>query len=119
MKNFMKVTAVVLALNLTTLYAGSGHSHGEHGHSHGQSEVKEAQAKQIAIKQLSSYVANRKLDKSWKHIPVKNLEQKMFHGIPEWVFTFNNPNEVKAEQKNLYIFVNQYGEVTGANFTGK
>lgn len=111
--------ATFLALGINPLYAGSGHSHGEHGHSHGNSKVKEEQAKQIAVKQLNSYAARGKLDKSWKNIPVKSVEQKMFHGKPEWAFTFNNPKEPKAKQKNLYIFVNQYGEMTGANFTGK
>ncbi|MBU1658938.1 hypothetical protein KKG72_07805 [bacterium] len=110
--------ATFLALGINPLYAGSGHSHEDHGHSHGNSKVNEAQAKQIATQQLNSYVAHGKLDKSWKNIPVHNIEQKKFHGNPEWVFTFNNPNEVKANQKNLYIFVNQYGEMTGVNFTG-
>lgn len=111
--------ATFLTLGINPLYAGSGHNHGEHGHSHGHSKVEEAQAKQIAMKQLNSYVALGKLDKSWKNIPVKNTKKQEFQGNPEWVFTFNNLNEKKAEQKNLYIFVNQYGEMMGANFTGK
>ncbi|MBC8236657.1 MAG: hypothetical protein H8E76_00350 [Helicobacteraceae bacterium] len=111
--------ATFLALGINPLYAGSGHSHGDHGDGHGHSKVKEAQAKQIAMKQLNSYVSHGKLDKSWKHTPLKSVEQKMFHGKLEWVFTFNNPNEVKTKNKNLYIFVNQYGKMTGANFTGK
>ncbi|QOY54242.1 hypothetical protein HUE87_10215 [Candidatus Sulfurimonas marisnigri] len=111
--------ATFLALGINPLYAGSGHSHGEHGHSHEYSKVGEAQAKQIAMKQLNGYVALGKLDKSWKNISVKNTNKQEFQGTPEWVFTFNNPNEPKADQKNLYIFINQYGQMTGANFTGK
>ena len=111
--------ATFLLLGINPLYAGAGHSHGQHGHSHGNSKVKEEQAKQIAMKQLNSYVSYGKLDKSWKNISINSVEQKKFHGQLEWVFTFNNPNEQKAEQKNLYIFVNQYGEIMGANFTGK
>lgn len=110
--------AAILAFGANPLYAGPGHDH-DHGHNHSHTKVNEAQAKKIAIKELKRYVAAGKLDMSWKDVPVKSVEQKIFHSMPEWVFTFNNPQEPKQEQHNLYIFINQYGEMTGANFTGE
>jgi hypothetical protein len=112
------VFSSILAFGANPLYAGPGHDH-DHGHSHSHTKVNEAQAKKIAEQQLNHYVLDGKLDKSWKDVPVKSVKQQTYQGSLEWAFTFNNPNEPKQEQHNLYIFINQYGEMTGANFSGE
>ena len=116
MKKFISsaVFTAFLALSVNPLYG-----HGDHVHKSATTKVSESKAKEIAIKQVNNYVLDGKLDKSWKNIPVKSVKQQNYYGTQEWVFTFHNPNEPKADQKNLYVFVNQYGEMTGANFTGK
>lgn len=110
--------AAFLALGANPLYAGAGHDH-SHGHSHSKTKIKETKAKQIATRYINNYVLDGKLDKSWKDATLKSAKEQVYHGIPEWVFAFNNPAEPKDNQKNLYIFINQYGEMTGANFTGE
>ena len=110
--------AAILTLGVNPLYAGAGHDH-EHGHSHAQEKISEAKAKEIALKEMRRYVLKGKLEKSWESTPVKSAKQQVFKSVPEWVVAFKNQNETNPEQQNLYIFVNQYGEIIGANFTGK
>ncbi len=110
--------AAILTLGVNPLYAGAGHDH-EHGHSHAQEKISEAKAKEIATKEMRRYVLKGKLEKSWESVPVNSAKQQVFKSVPEWVVAFKNQNETNPEHQNLYIFVNQYGEITGANFTGK
>lgn len=112
--------AAFLALGANPLFAGAGHDHShDHGHSHEKIIVSQEKAQKVATQLLNNYVLDGKLHKSWKNTPVKSVKEQVYHSVPEWVFMFNNPNEPKAEQKNLYIFINQYGTLTGANFTEK
>jgi hypothetical protein len=108
--------AAILAFGVNPLYGGAGH---DHSHSSSKTKINEAKAKDIALKEMRRYVINGKLDKSWEGAPVNSAKQQVYKSIPEWVVTFKNPKESKPEQQNLYVFVSQYGEIMGANFTGE
>ncbi|MDQ1244521.1 MAG: hypothetical protein QG565_861 [Campylobacterota bacterium] len=110
--------AAILTLGVNPLYAGAGHDH-EHGHSHAQEKISEAKAKEIATGQMKKYILNGKLDKSWESVSIESIKQQVYKSVPEWVVAFKNQKETNPERQNLYIFVNQYGEMLGANFTGK
>lgn len=108
--------AAILTFGVNPLYAGAGH---DHGHSHSQEKISEAKAKEIALKEMRRYVLKGKLEKSWEGAPVNSAKQQVYKSVPEWVVTFKNQKEPNPKQQNLYIFVNQYGEIMGANFTGE
>lgn len=110
--------AAALAFGINPLYAGSGHDH-DHGHNHAHTEITEAKAKEIAHKQLAHFVAKEKLSKSWSSVPLANIEQKKFKSGLEWVISYKNSQEKDPKKETLYIFVNRYGELTGANFSGQ
>lgn len=108
------VVATILTLGVNPLYAGAGHDH-----SYSKTKINEAKAKEIAVRQLKNYTLDGKLDKSWENVPIDSVKQRTYQSAPEWVFIFKNLKEPNLNQQNLYIFVNQYGEMIGANFTGQ
>jgi len=120
MKTLMKVTVVTLALSLTTLYAGGGHNHDDgHGHSHTQKEVSKSDIQKTAKKQLARLIRNNKINKNWSEISIANMQKKKFNYKEEWVVSFNNKQIKDTKKQTLYIFITKYGEVTGANYSGK
>ena len=110
--------AAVLTLGLNPLYAGPGHNH-DHGHSHENVKIGEAEAKAISLKQVEHYLKTDKLEKSWSGVPVHAVEQKLFKSGPEWVVSYKNTQVKDPGKQVLYIFISQYGKLTGANYTGK
>lgn len=120
MKNLLKSLALLAAISSTTLFAGSGHSHdGEHGHSHALVKVSEEKVKQIAKRELQGLIKRSKIDKSWSSIEAQSTEKKSFGGKMEWVAVFMNESVKDIKKQKLYVFVSEYGEVTGANYSGK
>ncbi|MFA7353251.1 MAG: DUF6488 family protein [Sulfurimonadaceae bacterium] len=108
--------AAILTLGVNPLFAGAGH---DHSHSSSKTKINEAKAKEIALKEMRRYVLKGKLEKSWEGAPVNSAKQQVYKSVPEWVVTFKNQKEPNQKQQNLYVFVSQYGEITGANFTGE
>lgn len=120
MKNLLKSLALLAAISATTLFAGSGHSHdAEHGHSHASVKVSEEKVKQIAKRELQGLIKRSKIDKSWSSIEAQSTEKKSFGGKMEWVAVFMNESIKDIKKQKLYVFVSEYGEVTGANYSGK
>jgi hypothetical protein len=108
--------AAILAFGVNPLYGGAGH---DHSHSSSKTKINEAKAKEIAIKVVKKYTLDKKLDKSWENVSIDTIKQQTYQSLPEWVVTFKNQKELNPKRQNLYVFVNQYGEMTGANFTGQ
>ncbi len=106
----------LLVLGSTTLYAAGTHSHGGVTHTH--EKINEGKAIKIAISMKNGLVKNGTINKSWEPIKYSKVEKKMFGKEEEYVVSFNNP-ELKKEQQTLYIFVDLYGDVKAANYTGK
>lgn len=124
MKNIITKTvfAAILTFGVNPLYAGAGHNHDpedNHGHSHAKTKINKTKANEIAISIVKNYALDGKLAKSWSNVIVDSVREQTYNSVPEWVFTFKNPKEVNSKHQSLYIFVNQYGEMTGANFTGQ
>ncbi|CAA6803671.1 MAG: Unknown protein [uncultured Sulfurovum sp.] len=116
-KTLIKATVVTIALSFTALYAGD--NHGGHGHSHEVKELSQDKIKEQANKQLSIYVENEKIDKSWAKVSVLDMKKKQFHHNTEWVVRYKN-EEIKDNEKQIFhIFLSLSGDITGANYTGK
>jgi len=116
-----------LALTSGALYAHGSHEHADHGNSPTQDElstehiqkVSEEEIQRVANKQVLNLIEKEKISKSWSNAPVSNMGKKQFNRNTEWVISYKN-KEIKDQTKQtLYIFVNLYGKVTGANHTGK
>lgn len=113
-KDILIAVAVILGTH-TIIYA-----HGSSkDHTHHKSELHKASIKNIARLQVKRFVLAKKLERSWNSVTVDKMEKKLFNGKEEWVITFNNTKEADPAKQMLYIFVDIYGEYTGANFTGE
>ena len=120
MKRLIKSTIVMLALSLTTLYASGSHSHDDgHGHSHAQKEVSKSYAQNEATNEINKLVRLNKIDASWSKVPAVNIKKKKFKNNIEWVVNFENKIIKDSKKQMIYVFENLYGEVTGANYSGK
>ncbi len=108
---------------VNTLTAGSGHSHTHgdgqsHSHAHSKIESDKTTIRNTARFQVKRYVIDKKLDRSWYNLKPKSIEKKKINSKDEWVVVFYNEIEENPKKQTLYIFVDIYGEFTGANFTG-
>lgn len=117
MKKLLKISFITAIL--TCLYsplfaaAGTGHSHAP------KKEVSKITIKKQANDELKKLVTTDKIDKSWLKKPILNMEKKKFYNNMEWVISYQNKDISDAQKQTLYVFVNKYGKVTGANYTGK
>lgn len=112
MRKIIACLLTILALSVTSAYAGAGHSHGP---------VTPASEEQV-IKNASDVVAaiaqKGKIDASWKGIKPSEAKKKTNQYGQEWVVSFTNPKVVDKEKKNLYVFLSLDGQYLAANFTG-
>jgi len=121
MKILIKTALVTALVASTSLFAGSGHSHGEHGHSHAQEQkaVSEADIKEIALEKVNSLVRQKKIAKSWANSPVDKLEISKVNYKKDLVVSFKNAKVADKSRQTLYVFVSKSGMIKGANYTGK
>jgi len=139
MTKIIKATVVTLALSFTTLYAGSGQSHDEqshkghdhsqketnhesHGHAHRydhlKNEVSKETVEKAAKQKVQTLVAEKKIPKSWKSVPISKIGKTHYGDTDDWVVGFDNMKIKNKERRTLYIFVSVRGEIRGANYTG-
>ena len=127
MQTLLKTTIIGLALTSGTLYAHGNHKDSSHGYAPTQDElstehiqrVSTEEIKRVANRQVISLIKKEKIEKSWSRAAILNMDKKQFHRSTEWVVTYKN-KKIKDELKQtLYIFVDLYGKITGANHTGK
>lgn len=118
MKKILKSTllASLLTLGATSLLAGGNHSHGAHSHTH--EKISEKKAIKIAKSMRDGLAKKGTIVNSWETVDYSKVEKKMFGKHEEWVITFYNQKIEDKAKQTLYIFVNLYGRVTGANYTG-
>jgi uncharacterized protein YxeA len=116
MKNILKSITMVLVIATTSLYAGAGT-----GHSHGatyQQKITKDRAKVIAKSMIKGLINRGTIDTSWQNKDIIDVEYKSFGNSKEWVVSFENKELTDSSKQRLYVFVNSYGKVTGANYTG-
>ena len=125
MNRLIKATVITMALSLTTLYAGDGHSHaghdhGAHGHSHEshQRGITNTAVKKIAIQEVKRLASAKKIPKSWKSMPISKIGKAHHGNTNDWVVGFDNSKIKDKTKQTLYIFVSINGKITGANYTG-
>jgi len=119
MNRFIKTTIITAGLSLISLFAGAGHSHGEHGHSHAKKEMSKSDIQINAKKYLVILIDKKKIATNWSNASMKNTEKKNFGQHTEWVVSFENPKAKDKTKQTLYVFLSLHGDVTGANHSGK
>lgn len=119
MKKIVRTLFIItgLTFSFNPLYAGANHNHD--GHSHAQEKVTKAVAKKEAAKKLKKLIKAKKIENSWLKASNIDAKKKKFGKDLEWIFTFKNDKVKNTKKQVIYVFVNLYGEVTGANYTGK
>ncbi len=113
------VITAVMVCGINPLYAGSGHDHSHDGHSHAHEKVSKKEVQKIAREKLNRLVKDKKIGGSWSVAPMLSTKTKKFQHSTEWVVDFRNSNVLNKHEQIIYVFVNMYGEITGANYTGK
>ncbi len=118
MKKLVKTSLItaLLACSFNPLYAGGNH---DNGHKHSQKELSKDLAQKEAYKKVQELVGIKKIDKSWLKAPLLDAKKKKFNDHLEWVVSYKNENIKDTKKQILYVFVNMYGKITGANYTGK
>jgi len=137
----VKAIVITLALAFTTIYAESthdnahkehsqeGHDHAQkedthesHGHSHRydalKNEVSKETIEKAAKQKVQSLVAEKKIHKSWKSVPISKIGRTHYGDTDDWVVGFDNMKIKNKKRRTLYIFVSVRGEIRGANYTG-
>ena len=111
MRKFILYFLTVLALSVTSAYAGSNHSHGPF------EPIKKEQALTYASDIVAAIAEQGELDASWANIKPTEAINKNLSG-PKWVISFNNPKVTDKEKQTLYVFLSLDGQYLGTNFTG-
>ncbi len=119
MNKLIKTSLIVLALAFNFNPLNASGNHDGHSHSHDKKEVTKAAANKEATKKINKLIKANKIEKSWTKASLINVKKKKFGHDMEWVFSFKNDKVKNTKKQVIYVFVDLYGEVTGANYTGK
>ena len=117
MKKLITTVALTTILGLSSLY-----SHGGANHNHDvpvKREINKTSVKQLAKQEVKRLALAKKIDKSWLMIEISKMKKTKFNYSNEWVVSFKNSAIKDASKQTLYVFVSVYGELKGANYTGK
>jgi len=111
MRKFIICFVTALALSVSTVYAGAGHSHAP------VTPVTENQAIKNASDAVAAIVEKGKLDTSWAEVKPTETKKKMNQYGQEWVVSFINPKIAEKGKNTLYVFLSLDGQYLGANFS--
>ena len=105
---------ITIALYSSTLYASS-----DVAHVHEVEEVSKEEILISAKRKIKMLIEESEIDTSWIDATVVKSKRTKSKYTNEWVVVFTN-SKVKDKTKHiLYIYVNIYGFVLGANHTGR
>ena len=116
MTKSIKTSLILLALTFTTLYAKNGYDYYYYGNGGANyKKLSKTSISKIAKEEVKRLTLEKKIPKSWKSLPISKIKKSNSN---DWVVTFNNLKIRNKSKQNLYIFVDLYGHVEGANYTG-
>jgi len=128
MKKLFIITAIIVMIN--PLYAKVIHTNiqdelyikTKHEHNHSCSAKVDLSKKDIqraARKRVWILVQAKTISASWLEVPIVSTDKKKFQENVEWVVNYRNLNVKDKKKQNIYIFVDFYGHVLGANYDGQ
>jgi Family of unknown function (DUF6488) len=116
MTKSIKTTLILLALTFTTLSAKNGYDYYYYGNGGATyNKLNKSSISKIAKKEIKRLILEKKLPKSWKSMPITKIKKSNSN---DWMVIFNNLKIRNKSKQNLYVFVDLYGHVEGANYTG-
>ena len=111
-----KLTAVILGLGLT-LASQQVLAHGNHAD---VEPIDHVEASSKAQQVLTKLVGGNKLSASWNDAKAKDINpKKSHHGDTVWVVRYVNAAEKDAAKQNLFIVLDEVGNVLSAEHTEK
>ena len=116
MTKLIKASLVISALTFTTLHAGNGYDYyyyGNNGSSY--KKLNKTAISKIAKAEIKRLTMKKKIPKSWKFLPIFQMHKS---NNDDWIVTFNNLKIKSKSKQTLYIFVDIYGKIQGANYAG-
>jgi len=137
--NILIVTTITIFGN--SLFAKSEHSHNHaHGdkfidsHAHDElyikskrkhstvcfheKELPKRKIQRAAKVRIWDLVYRDKIPALWIETPIIATDKKKFKYEVEWVVQFKDKNAKDKNKQIVYVFVDLYGQVTGANYIG-
>jgi len=117
MIKFIKALLVLLALTFTTLYAKNGYDYYHYGNGGSNySKLNKSSIMKIAKAEVKRLTMEKKIPKSWKSVQISKINKS---NSDDWIVVFKNLKIKNKSKQNLYIFVGIYGQIKGANYTGR
>ena len=118
MTRLLKTLLMTMILSLSSL---QGHG-GGHSHSHdapAKEEVSKSAIKKMAKQELKRLTVQKKIDGSWLFVPISKMSKTNYNYNNEWIVEFKNVGIKEKSKQTLYVFISVYGDLMGANYTGK
>ena len=139
MKKLLIVVVVVFFSYISSLNASVREDeahHNTHGHKHSygiykqiddlktrkvveKKVLKKERILEIAKAKLAQLIKDKKISKSYKSVKKPVMADTKVRFVHDYMVVFHNPKIKKKKYQTLYIFVDEYGEVKGVNYTGK
>ena len=117
MAKLIKTSLILLLLTFTTLHAKNGYDYYHYGNGGSNNKkLNKTAISKIAKAEVKRLSMKKKISKSWNLIPILTVKKSASN---DWLVTFNNSKIKKKSKQNLYIFVDVYGHIQGANYTGR
>lgn len=117
MTKLIKKILIFLTLIFSLLNAQNGYDYYHYGNGGASyKKLNKSSIVKIAKAEVKRLSIEKKLPKSWKSIPILEIKKS---NANDWLITFNNMKIKKKKYQKLYIFIDVYGKVKGANYSGK
>jgi hypothetical protein len=101
---------LVAMLMATPMLAHPGHD----DHPPARKVIAEAAIRELVTSEVQQLVGAKKIDGSWKKVPLKRLETVQRNGGPQWLATFEHPTA--KPDRELYLFISIHGDVLAGGF---
>ncbi len=125
---------IVLFISITSLDAGEYQHRVKDSKGHGVYEKidaldqrkivrKKKLTKEKLIKkarqELQRLVKNKKVSKTFLEVKDEKIQRTRYRLLNDWVVIYHNPKIKKTKYQNLHIFIGEFGDIKGANYSGK
>ena len=112
-KIFLSFTTAIALSIAGQAFAGAGLSHGF------EDPITKAQATQQAATVKQQLVSSNQISSAWSGIEGGRAQQRASSGGNLWVVVYTNPKAADENKAKLFVFVDEFGNPIGANYTGE
>jgi len=114
----------LLMLMMSIIFTSSLYAHGNHDrketfYSQMGISIEIKQAREFSRNLIIQFIQEGRLDKNWNDARLIEAKTQMLNGMKEWKVSYYNPQEKEDNKKTIYVFLDEYGNSVGVNFTGE